>query len=363
MTALIPRAAFILIILAALAGGLVLSQQRTGAESEFAAIVRSEDFQAGLRYRRAGEGCVALTAMEDVDVIVIGSSQVFAGIDPLTLARRFAPQTTAVCALPAWAVGHFDLFVAFLEAERLTPRRIIWIADAMAILETSASEDWLTRAREVFESRDAQALMRGQWSASIASTGAPFPIDAAERVRRLEGQRAGIAALSVSDIEAVLEGREMASMAFLANYLETAVPYPRRQQRLAQFCAALDQRGVVLDIVIGPVPDQTIAHMQALPNPALTQSLGALAGQLQDLLPCGRRVIARPAGEWGLDLRHYVNRMARPDYPYEIWDSPQAFAAYADRLGRGAKFDVFDGNHLNLAGAVIFTEALAEAVN
>ena len=363
MPALVRRAAFILIILAALAAGLVLSQQRTGAAGEFAAIVRSEDFQAGLRYQRAGEGCVALTAMEDVDVIIIGSSQAFAGIDAVTLARRFAPQTTAVCALPAWAVGHFDLFVAFLEAQRLTPRRIIWIADAMAILETSASQDWLTQARQVFESRDVQAGVRGQWSASIERSGAPFPIDSAERLSRLDRQREGIARLSVSNMEAVLASREMASMAFLANYLETARPYPRREQRLAQVCAALDQRGVALDIVVGPVPDQTIAHMQALPNPALTPTLDDLGAQLKDLTPCARRVIARRAGDWGLDLRHYVNRMARPGYPYEIWDSPEAFAAHADGLDRSAHINLFDGNHLNLAGAVIFTEALAEAVN
>jgi len=363
MSSTAARFAFLAIILIALVGGVAISERRTGKAQEFSDVVTSEDFLAGLRFRRSGEGCVALTALEDVDVLVVGSSQVYAGIDAVTLANAFAPRTTAVCALPAWTVGHFELLVAFLEAERITPQRIIWVADAMSVLETSITDARLERAREVFRSREQQALVRGRWAEMIDRAGRPLPIDAGERRDRLNAQRAALNGLPVADIEAVIAGRDMASIQALVELLSDARPYPRREALLAQFCAALDQRGVALDVVVGPVPQMTIERMQAIGNPALPPSLATLGEDLERWLPCARRVIARNAAGWGLDLRHYVNREADPDYPYEVWESPEAYAAYADGLDRGRRFRSFDDNHLNLAGAVTFTEALASELD
>lgn len=357
------RFTFLAIAAMAIAAGLILADRRTGKADAFADIVRSEDFQAGQRYRRGGDGCVALTAMGDVDVLVVGSSQAYAAIDAVTLANRFAPQSTAVCALPAWTVGHFALLIEFLEEQRMTPRRIIWIADAMSVLETSISDARLERARQVFQSSEHQDLIRGQWAAMIERTGAPFPIDAAERRRRLERQLQALTTLSVSDIETVIDRRDMASFEALANLLEGARPYPGREALLAQFCAALDQRGIMLDVSVGPPPQATIERMQALGNRDLPASLEALGSDLEAWLPCARRVIARDASGWGLDLRHYVNRMGDPDYPYDMWSSVETYAAYADRLDRTGRINSFDGNHLNLAGAALFTEAMVDALD
>jgi hypothetical protein len=358
-----PRFTFLAIAGLAIAAGLILADRRTGKADAFTDIVRSEDFQAGQRYRRGGDGCIALTAMDDVDVLVVGSSQAYAGIDAVTLANRFAPQSTAVCALPAWTMDHFALLIEFLEEQRITPRRIIWIADAVSVLETSVTDARLERARETFQSKEYQDLIRGQWAAMIERTGSPFPIDAEERRRRLARQFEALTALSVSDIEAVITRRDMASFETLANLLEGAGPYPGRAALLAQFCAALDQRGIMLDVIVGPPPQATIARMQALDNPDLPASLEALGSDLEAWLPCARRVIARDASGWGLDLRHYVNRMGDSDYPYEVWRGAEAYAAYADRLGRTGRIDSFDGNHLNLAGAALFTEAMIDALD
>jgi hypothetical protein len=188
-------------------------------------------------------------------------------------------------------------------------------------------------------------------------------VTAQAREQALAEQRAGIDQLSVADMEAVLASREMTSLRTLGALLSSAGPYPRREQIMARFCAALEQRGVALDVVVGPVPRQTLAYSAALDNPDLPPSLDDLGRSLEAWLPCARRVIARPAQGWGLDLRHYINRMAEPDYPYEIWDSPAAFAGYADGLDRQGRVTLFDGNHLNLAGATVFTAALVQALD
>lgn len=357
------RFTFLVIAALALVAGLVISERRTGKARAFTDVVRSEDFQAGQRYRRSGEGCIALTAMDDVDVLVVGSSQAYAGIDAVVLAERFAPQTTAVCALPAWTVGHFDLLMQFLEAERLTPRRVIWVADPMAVMETAITDARLERARGVFLSEDTRAGVRGQWARMMERTGAPLPVDAEERRTALAEQRAGIASLDIADMEAVLASREMTSFSTLGGLLETARPYPGREARLARFCAALRQRGVVLDVVAGPVPRQTSAYISSLGNRSVPDSIEAFGRDLEAWLPCARRVLARSAEGWGLDLRHYTNRMAAPDYPYEVWDSPQAFDAHASTLDRRGRVELFDSSHLNLAGAVLFTGAMVDALN
>lgn len=357
------RFAFLAIILLALVGGVAISERRTGKANAFVDIVRSEDFQAGQRYRRSGEGCIALTAMDDVDVLVIGSSQAYAAIDAVILAERYAPQSTAVCALPAWTVGHFSLLIEFLEKQRITPRRIIWIADAMSVLETSITDARLNRARDVFLSREHQDLIRGQWSAMIERTGAPMPVNAEERRTRLARQLQALDALTPEDVEAVVASRDMASFSALSTLLADARPYPRRDALLAQFCAALDQRGVLLDVVVGPPPRETIERMRTLGNPSLPRSLDALGEDLSAWLPCARRVIARDASGWGLDLRHYVNRMGDPDYPYEVWSGAEVYAAYADPLDRDGRINSFDGNHLSLAGAALFTAAMVDALD
>lgn len=357
------RFTFLAIAVMAIAAGLILADRRTGKADAFVDIVRSEDFQAGQRYRRNGDGCIALTAMEDVDVLVVGSSQAYAAIDAVILAERYAPRSTAVCALPAWTVGHFSLLIEFLEDQQITPRRIIWIADAMSVLETSITDARLDRARDAFQSREHQDRIRGQWSAMIERTGAPLPVNAEERRTRLARQLQALDALIPEDVEAVVASRDMASFSALSTLLADARPYPGREALLAQFCAALDQRGVMLDVVVGPPPRETIERMQALGNPDLPESLEALGVDLEVWLPCARRVIARDAAGWGLDLRHYVNRMGDPDYPYQVWSSTEAYAAYADRLDRNGRIESFDGNHLSLAGAALFTEALASELD
>ncbi len=41
----------------------------------------------------------------------------------------------------------------------------------------------------------------------------------------------------------------------------------------------------------------------------------------------------------------------------------EAYAAYADRLDRNSRIESFDGNHLSLAGAALFTAALASELD
>lgn len=356
------RLAYFGVVIAVVIAATGLVHLRLEGPDEFRQTVRTADFLAGQRYARRGDGCVAMTAMDDVDVVVVGSSVAWSNIEARTLARLLAPQTVAVCGISGWPLGLFEMLFEFFEQQRLTPRRIIWLAEVMSIREVSITQHRLELGRGVFFSNDVQGALRQRWRDQLAETGAPFPIDASRQIELIELQRTALDHLDPTRMRTILDSGEVWGLAGLGRLLTTAQPYPNVDSVMRRICAAVRQRGIAFDIVITPVPDVTQEFVVTLNNPHLPRR-DQLYAELRSGMTCARRVVDRDLADWGLDLRNFTNRHGDADFPYAAWESAEAFYSEVDTRDSWGQIDLFDPHHMNLVGSVVFTEALADALD
>ncbi|MEO1038075.1 MAG: hypothetical protein AAFX09_00900 [Pseudomonadota bacterium] len=323
-----------------------------------AAEVTAPDFVAGLRDKGRGEACIALAVRGDVDLLIVGSSHAYAGIDPFILAQAGPGQSAALCAVAGWNALSFAALIEFLETERITPRRLVWLADGAAMRQLPNGERFVEMIERFLLDASHQRSVQENWRDAIDEGHAVFRLDEAGREDRLERQRDGLARINPEAVEALATGPGRASLDVLKTAMERSEPLPGARQALRRLCSQAVQRNIRLDVVLSPVPDGTVQAMSGL-----LASPEELADALGESLPCARRVIHRPLEQWGLDARHFVNRSADPDYSYEIWNDPDAFITHYESLSPRARLDVYDSNHLNAAGAEIFTRAVLQAID
>lgn len=333
---------------------------RTDDPARAAALVTDPDFLAGLRDQPEGDGCIALQSIDDIDVLVIGSSHVGAGVDPLILATEMDGQQTGVCAIPAWTMGHFDLLFEFLHDEGLAPDRLVWIADIGTIMDLPQSQQSLASAEQIFASNTVQRRVRDRWFGNVRNEGSAFDLDQASRAEHLAAQTEALAGVELATLTALLDSQPPADLVRLGRALSASRALARPEEGLADICEAQNSAYGRLDIILSPIPERTLNYLSALEGTEYPQSLAAFAALLEQTLPCASSLQSNSLGEWGLDERHFINRSADTDYPYEVWESADAYQALTADLSRRQQRRLYDSNHLNLAGAEIFTRELVK---
>jgi hypothetical protein len=357
------RSGYITIMVAALAVAAAIIAFRYGDPAEFSDIVHSDDFLAGLREKH-GDGCIAMTAMEQVDVIVIGPSVVHASIDARIFARRLAPRATAVCALPGWKISHMDFLFEFLDQENLNPKQIIWMVEPRTMRSTSSALRSTARIRNLLTNRWSHEEMQQVWRAQLDASQTPFEFDADTVNDRTERLSNSLDNLDPATVHSILDR----SGNFMEQRLVETMASPSiaklagADSVMSRICAQLERRGIELDILMAPLPERTIRKVASSRNPNLPKTVALAAEEFEQGLPCARQVIGLTAEEWGLDVRHFVNRLATPDYNYGIWRSSQAYETHMQGLSRREKFSIYDPNHLNPVGARLFTNRLIDAI-
>jgi len=304
--------------------GFLTFKAKSPETKKIANIVSSEGFLSTLQ-NTASDACLAMTYMDRVDVVIVGSSLAYADIDPLVLSEQFAGQSVAVCAFPGWNTDFFDMFFKVIMFSGDIRNRT-----AQKWVETLGTEE--LSANQLKEYRDG-----------------------------IERHSSLISGLSDSVVTQIILETEFRSEAAANVILKTAMPLPRNENKLQKLCANLRQRSVVLDIVVAPMPTTSdAARLTEFYEISDGEEGNPIVNYYKDNAACARTVISDSLAGWGLDNRYYLNRNLRDDYPYDLWEAPDSFRENYEALPDREQLRFYDSSHLNGVGATIFTKSLAE---
>ncbi|XBQ16856.1 MAG: hypothetical protein ABL308_03025 [Oceanicaulis sp.] len=349
-----PRLFVVLVALAVWPASIFLFAPRPEAPGEFAEDVVSEDFLLSL-YNIDKEACVALASLDRLDVLVVGNSHVYSGIDAWELAQAFPDRQTGVCAFGTWHLGTFDLLIDYLDHHGLEPRRLIWIVDPYFLQKPL--NDYLPDQQATLFDPVARSAVFDRWRTNLAQ-GSPISGVAAATLRaQIDEVEARTRALDREAAEALVLDVEFVHERHQGVYAGVE-PDPAAPAALKRICRALSARGIAVDVVVSPMPRPEFVADLPIEFSVDPYGLGPL---FQEAMPCIDRLIDRPVLEdWGLDVRFLFNRGFDPEFPYDwIADRPAFEAGYATlpRRRQGAFYDV---HHLNRAGARLFTRRVME---
>ena len=349
------KLATVLAAFAVLWAGSYVVFARTPAAPELEtvqALTRSEPFLSGTR----GEGvaqCLALP-YQAPEVIVIGSSHVNAGIDAAEFAKA-SRLRTGLCALPRFNTDTLGQFVDYLDRHAMRPERIVWMADIGALLRGRLDAQRLQDSETLFTDARLQAETARGWLARAQDGEPPLAMSSGVFRSRLAAQETALAGLDAAQVRRRLEESRAVVFSRIFAIERRFEPHPNWQRNVAAFCEALDARGIALDVVISPLPDETAALAEFDPQEQLDA--------LRSAMPCVGRGVARDQAAWGLDTLHFVARRLDFDYDYAVWGrDPAEFEAYVASLPPEIANTVFDVDHLNAVGARVFTRELVEAL-
>ena len=340
---------------------LALPKLTPSSETKVSRIVSSDAFLAGLQ-NKAPDGCVALMHMESVDIVLLGSSSAYAYIDAYVLSQAFDGLSVGVCALPAWNADFFEYFFAYLDDHDIRPERIIWLTDQYTHLQLDNYDKRKAYARSVFSDPVLQEKEVQEWEDTFGAETFSYAQAMSDYRERISRHMRDIEALSLPVVEKVIKRTDFASKAALKTILETARPNPDNAAKLRRICAYTEQNSIRLDMVLAPVPKDTELLFNQARERSAAASPANTAMRSDTSISCAQSQIAAPLEDWGLDSRYFVNRMLKPNYPYDIWRDPDTFEEKYDAMDTRLRSLIYDESHINGVGAAIFTQKLADAI-
>lgn len=319
-----------------------------------AAIVSTKGFLSTLQNKNA-DACLAMTYMNRVDVVIVGSSLAYANIDPLVLTEQFGEQSVAVCALSGWNTDFFELFFKLLKDNNIAPKRIVWLADGSSNIKFKIHKKRVENAKNVIFNDEFRNKTAQRWTETLGTKK-----QSREKLTiykdRLARHSNRLSALSNDDVTQIILDTDFKSEIAVAVIAETAQPLPRNEHKLQKLCANIRQRSIVFDIVIAPSPTTTNTDdFTELFEPSNSVEDSPVASYYKDNVDCARSIISASLEDWGLDNRYYINRGLRDDFPYDMWEDPALFSSRYDALSSREQRWFYDSSHLNGVGAVIFT--------
>jgi hypothetical protein len=319
-------------------------------------IVQEDEFLMGL-HSKAAEGCVALKHGQNIDIIIIGSSHAYAAIDLYALKSTLGNKHVAMCTLPTWNTDFLHPFMTFLATENLSPKRLIWVADAGTPLKLGQHDKRLDYARAILSESETQKKISNAWIENIEAGLPPLKLskELYQKQRRLHHDK--ITSLSLAQVKQRLEAFPKVSEGNLAAVLNTAKINPQNKNNLRRFCTDLKLRGMELDIIVAPVPDIT---SKLIARYSSDTDYADLSEFLAANVACAQSVVSPALNDWGLDERYFINRFLKEDYAYDIWGKPEDFSLFYENLPRRSQINFYNPDHMNPVGAVIFSQKIGE---
>lgn len=321
-------------------------------------IVQEDEFLIGL-HDTHGNGCIALKHLSNVDTIIIGSSHAYASIDAYALKEAQRGKRVDICAIAAWNTDFLHEFMTFLKKENVAPKRIIWIADSAVPLRLNLHQKRLEYAKAIFSDEDLQKQVSDKW---IENQQASLPIlgltKNAYEERNLFHENQ-INMLPTDIIKQRLNKLEDIATGNLQKVLTSAKVNPLNQKNLRRFCIDLKLHGIDLDIVISPIPRKV---SDIISQNTSTERSSNLYTFFKTYTPCAKNIISKSLEDWGLDARHFMNRGLKNEYPYEVWNDPEALELYYKNLPPRLQSRFYSPDHLNAIGAQIFTKNLSKVI-
>lgn len=339
--------------------GFLLFKAKSPEANGVAGIVSTKGFLSTLQNKDA-DACLAMTYMERVDVVVVGSSLAYANVDPLVLSEEFGGKSVAVCALSGWNTDFFELFFKFLKENNIAPNRVVWLADGASSIRFKIHDKRVENAKNVIFNDDFRNKTAQKWTEALG-TKEQSQATLKSYQDRLAHHSHQLSILSNKKVTRIILDTDFKSETALDVIAKTAIAVPDNEDKLQKLCANILQRSMVLDIVIAPVPTTTnTTNFTKLFETSNIVKDSPVASYYKDNVDCARSVISDNLEYWGLDNRFYVNRGLRDDFPYDMWDEPASFDTRFNTLSAREQRWFYDSSHLNGVGATIFTKELVK---
>ncbi|MEL6567051.1 MAG: hypothetical protein AAFQ22_01440 [Pseudomonadota bacterium] len=329
-------------------------------DNAFREVVSSDAFRMGLRLK-SPDGCVALASMDRLNLVIVGNSHVFDGIDVHELAEAYPGKSVGVCALGHWNTDAFAPFLGYLDDQGLAPERVIWVADLGTLGVVPTSAEFQTYYEALFSEPSVRAETQDVWTENIENGRPALGVSETDYANGLAQMHEALADVDPQNVEAIVRAHDLHDEIATRQLLKQLELNPRNDRNLRQLCAGITQRSITLDIVVYPLLPTTIELGDA--GTADTELAMDIGGYLTETMECARRVVDAPLAEWQLDARHFINRWDTPGYDYGLWNDAESFAARYDALSGPDRARLFDTDHLNPVGAKIFTRELVRRLD
>lgn len=317
---------------------------------EFFEQVHSPEFRMGL-YNKGAESCVALASLDRLDVLVVGNSHVYAGIDAEAVAQAFPRQRTGVCALGTMRLEFLGHLFDYLDLHGLAPRRLILVVDPSALSLFDIDDE---QVRTTLFDEAVRTPILTEWT-TARDQGLPLLGQTVAEIReQINFHEAQIEALDLNSVEQILAENTLRHEAYVNAFIGRMRLRPTLERELNEFCTQTRQRRMVVDIVGVPGgPFDLVEHPLEVNGISIANGVE----QFVDAFPCERRVVNRTLEGWGLDVRYRLNRLLDDEFDYAMFADPDSFAErYAALPDNRTRHYAYDSSHLNRVGARKFTQ-------
>lgn len=335
----------------------VIHYAQPARDAEFSDIIASDEFKMGL-YGDPVSGCVSLGAMKSVDMVVVGNSHVYAGVDAYVLSRVFPDKTIAVCGFSLWNLDTFDVFMSYLTELRLAPKDIVWLVDFGSIVDHQNS---LKRTKPIhhdyFFNKTTRAEVHNRWKNNIDNGEAVLELSSNQYFSQIDTHKAHLLKRNLATVNEIVYNTEFRDGLKLIKWFERSKVLPDIDRKTRQLCATLSQRNINLTLVsqVIPIQSRELFHKTQFSDDILNT-----ADYLNHRMPCVRQYIKPSLEDTGLDARYFFNRQMKDDFPYEILDNPDDFNKAYEKLSKREQARFYDLTHLNPVGAAQHTEFWAK---
>jgi hypothetical protein len=301
-----------------------------------------EDYLASLRDRPL-VGCLLMREISP-DLLVLGDSHAYAGIDYVDLEKSMAPTRVGHCAIGAAFLETMDQWLTYFETSGYRPKNIILATSPRMFAVSSNKEARRAIVQKFLFDDNFKSNAAAGWLRDEADGAPAFGDSAAAAATRLARHRPRLEALDDRQIELTIQ---RSNGQYLRNWNSAGkiVFTKGADVMIAKACTRLNRLGIKL----------TVAHLPMSPRAWRQYTLGQKAeydSLLQQFSQCAIRVFVSEVTSGLVTAKDFVNRQMSDDYDYGIWGGkPQEFGKDGHKL--------IDFDHMNAAAAQRFTLWLA----
>lgn len=300
--------------------------------------VNKRDYLASL-HNATAVGCLNLRRYEP-ETVFIGDSHAYAAIDYLEVGDLLGDDSVGQCALPGAFLPSFSLFLDWLAQSSYRPDRLVLIVSPRQFAKLGDTTKRLEQHRKLLFDSDSINRTLAKWRENAAAGKPLFGRDEESEIRKRDLQET---TLEKVDEKQVTRYIEQASPPHLIKWQEE-VPKWQAGDRVAQeiqsFCGKIRKLGIPLHIV--HAPESPLGEAIYLPRQwsRYRQTLGNF--------DCASSVHIITSSDVEIGNRHFINRMAQPDFDYGIFArSPAEVNAVSEKDW----YQIFDMDHPNRAAA------------
>ena len=338
-----PMAAFALIVL--LAAFLPFAVRTYGPVFQLSGLIERTprpDYLASLRDRPL-VGCLLMREIRP-DLLVLGDSHAYAGIDYIELEKSMAPQRVGHCAIGAAFMETMDQWLTYFETSGYRPESIVFSTSPRMFAVSSGKEARRAIVQKFLFDENFKSNAAAGWLSDEADGKPAFGDSAADAAGKLARHGPKIGALDDRLIELTLQ---RSRGQYLKNWNSAGnIQFTKGAQvMIAKACVRLHKLGIKL----------TVAHLPMSPR-AWRQYTSSQKAEYDRLLnqfsTCAVRVMDSRVTSGLVTAKDFVNRQMSDNYDYGAWKGePRDFGEEGHKI--------IDFDHMNAAAAQRFTLWLA----